>query len=149
MGASVSCTVRDYKGRSAIVTVDVTGTPTLSKAKALADFIQTHSDAKVIGYGISQNVTVENDSCDAGKYDRVYQKLVFLFSEKNGTSRRFSIPAPRDEDVDVDQEGSADVAEDINDLLKTLGATKENMRFNGSGLVSKMPKDRKVEKTGV
>lgn len=149
MGASVSCTLRDFKGKTSIVTVDVTGTPTLSKAKSLADFLITHSDAQVIGYGTSQNATVENDECDAGKYDRVEQKLVFLFSEKDGGSRRFSIPAPRDEDVDVDQEGSSDLAEDINDLLKTLGATRENMRFNGSGLVSKLPKIRKVVKTGV
>ena len=149
MGASVSCTLRDYKGKSSIVTVDVAGTPTMGKAKALADFLTTHSDAKVTGYGIAMNATVENDSVNAGKYDRVEQKLVFLFSEKDGGSRRFSIPAPRDEDVDVDQEGSSDVAEDINDLLKSLGATKENMRFNGAGLVSKMPKIRKVEKTGV
>lgn len=149
MGASVSCTVRDYKGKSATVSVDVTGTPTLANAKKLADFVRTHSDAKVIGYGCSQNTTVEDDSCDAGKYDRVYQKLVFLFSEKSGASRRFSLPAPRDEDVDVDQEGSADVAEDINDLLKTIGATRENMRFNGAGLVSKLAHERKVEKTGV
>lgn len=149
MGASVSCTLRDYKGKVSIVTVDVTGTPTLAKAKSLADFLITHSDAQVIGYGSSQNATVENDTCDAGKYDRVEQKLVFLFSEKDGSSRRFSIPAPKDEDVDVDQEGSSDLAEDINDLLKTLGATRENMRFNGAGLVSKMPKVRKVVKTGI
>lgn len=149
MGASLSCTLRDYKGTSSIVTVDVTGTPTLAKAKTLADFLTTHSDAQVIGYGASQTATVENDECDAGKYDRVYQKLVFLFSEKSGKSRRFSVPAPRDEDVDVDQEGSSDMAEDINDLLKSLGATKENMRFNGAGLVSKMPKNRKTVKTGV
>ena len=149
MGASVSCTLRDYKGKSSIVTVDVTGTPTLAKAKSLAEFLKTHSGAKVINYGTSQNETVEDDSVEAGKYDRVEQKLVFLFSEKDGSSRRFSIPAPLDGDVDVDQEGSSDMAEDINDLLKTLGATRENMRFNGSGLVSKLPKIRKVEKTGV
>lgn len=149
MGASVSCTLRDYKGKASIVTVDVTGTPTMTKAKSLADFLTTHSDAQVIGYGISQSATVENDQCDAGKYDRVEQKLVFLFSDKNGSARRFSVPAPRDEDVDVDQEGSSDLAEDINDLLKSVGATKENMRFNGAGLVSKMPKMRKTVKTGV
>lgn len=149
MGASLSCTLRDYKGKVGIVTVDVAGTPSMSNAKKLADFLTTHSDAQVIGYGISNNATVEDDECDAGKYDRVEQKLVFLFSEKSGKSRRFSIPAPRDEDVDVDQEGNSDVAEDVNDLLKTIGATKENMRFNGAGLVSKLPRVRKVVKTGV
>ena len=149
MGASISCTVRDYKGKSATVSVDVTGTPTLANAKKLADFVKTHSDAAVIGYGCSQSATVEDDSCNSGDYDRVEQKLVFLFSEKSGSSRRFSIPAPRDEDVDTDQEGSSDLAEDINDLLKSLGATKENMRFNGAGLTSKLPKMRKTQKTGV
>lgn len=149
MGASVSCTLRDYKGKSSIVTVDVTGTPTLAKAKTLADFLKTHSDAAVVGYGCSLSATVEDDSCDKGDYDRVEQKLVFLFSEKSGASRRFSIPAPRDEDVDVDQEGSSDLAKDINDLLKSLGATRENMRFNGAGLTSKLPKQRKTTKTGV
>lgn len=148
MGASLSCTLRDYKGKTSVVSVDVT-TPSMANAKKLADFLTTHSDAQVIGYGMSNNATVENDECDAGKYDRVEQKLVFLFSEKSGASRRFSIPAPRDEDVDVDQEGSSDVAEDINDLLKTIGATKEKMRFNGAGLVSKLPKVRKTVKTGV
>lgn len=149
MGASVSCTLRDYKGKTSIVTVDVTGTPSLAKAKKLCEFLETHSDAQVIGYGCSQSATIEDDKCNSGKYDRVEQKMVYLFSEKSGASRRFSVPAPRDEDVDVDQEGNSDVAEDINDLLKTLGATKENMRFNGSGLVSKVPRVRKVVKTGV
>ena len=149
MAGSIYCTVRDYKSKQGIVLIDRLTSPTLANAKKLADFIMTHSDAKVIGYGTCQSATVENDECDAGKYDRVEQKLTFLFSEKNGSSRRFSIPAPRDEDVDTDQEGSSDLAEDINDLLKTVGATKENMRFNGAGLISKMPKIRKTTKTGV
>ena len=149
MSASVSCTLRDYKGKTAIVTVDVTGTPSLTKAKKLAEFLETHSDAQVIGYSCSQAATVEDDQCNSGKYDRVEQKMVYLFSEKSGAARRFSVPAPRDEDVDVDQEGNSDVAEDVNDLLKTIGATKENMRFNGAGLVSKIPKVRKTVKTGV
>ena len=149
MAGSISCTVRDYKNRQGIIVIDRLTSPTLANAKKLADFIMTHSDAKVIGYGMSQTAIVENDECNAGKYDRVEQKLTFLFSEKNGSSRRFSIPAPRDEDVDADQEGSSDLAEDVNDLLKTVGATKENMRFNGAGLISKMPKIRKTTKTGV
>ena len=93
MSASVSCTLRDYKGKTSIISVDVTATPTLSKAKALADFLITHSDAQVIGYGCSQAATVENDECDAGKYDRDEQKLTFVFSEKDGSSRRFSSPS--------------------------------------------------------
>ena len=149
MAGSISCTVRDYKGKQAVVVVDRLAKPTLAQAKTLADFITTHSDAKVIGYAMSMSETVENDDCNAGKYDRVEQKLTFLYSCKDGSSRRFSIPAPRDEDVDTDQEGSSDMAEDINDLLKSVGATKENMRFNGAGLVSKMPKNRKTVKTGV
>jgi len=144
MGASVSCTVRDYKGKSAIITVDVAGIPTLAKAKQLADYIVIHSDAQVINYGCSQSTTLTTDSCDAGDYDRVYQKLVYLFSDMNGKSKRFSLPAPRDEDVDVDQEGAKADATAIAVLLKNIGATTGALVFNGSGLVSKIPKQRKT-----
>ena len=150
MGMSIYCTVRDYKGKTGNVTVDLPKGATMAKAKALADFIEKHSAAKVLGWGLNQNETKETGKITAGKYDRIEQKLVFLFSTKAGSSKRFSIPAPIDADVDVDQEGSSDMAEDVNDLLqKTLGAVPERMRFNGAGLVSKLPKIRKTEKTGV
>lgn len=150
MGASVYCTVRDYKNQTSIVTVDLPKTATMAKAKALADFIKDHTCAKVLGYGISQSETVNEDKVVAGKYDRVAQKLVFGFSTKAGASKRFSIPAPIDGDVDADQEGTSDLAEDVNDLLqKTLGSVSERMRFNGAYMLSKKPRNLKTEKTGV
>ena len=150
MAASVYCTVRDYKNQTSIVTVDLPKTATLAKAKSLAEWVQKHSCGEVIGYGMCQSDVLEGGSVTAGKYDRVAQKLAFLFSMKSGASKRFSIPAPIDADVDTDQEGSSDLAEDVNDLLqKTLGAVSERMRFNGSPLLSKKPRNLKTKKTGV
>ena len=150
MSGSVFCTVRDYKGQTSIVTVDLPKGATLAKGKALAEWISKHTCAKVLGYGVTQGETVDDGKITAGKYDRVAQKLTFLYSTKSGASKRFSIPAPLDADVDVDQEGTSDMAEDVNDLLqKTLGAVSERMRFNGAALLSKKPKTLKTTKTGV
>lgn len=134
---SLTCTVEDYKGQTSTVRVLVSeANATPAKAKDLADFLATHSDARVVGYGVGLDYA--NDSVSAGKYDRCLQTLRFLFEDQDGKARRFSIPAPRDEDVNVDQEPGSDVAEDVKDLLVSLGAGTAFV-YNGGGLDSRMP----------
>lgn len=135
--SAITCTVQDYKGATSTVRVIVgTANATPAKAQDLANFIATHSDAKVIGYGVALDYT--GDSTDSGKYDRVLQSLRLLYEDQDGKARRFSIPAPRDEDVNVDQEPDSDVAEDVKDLLVALGAGTA-FTYNGGGLDSRMP----------
>lgn len=133
----LSCTVEDYKGKSAVVKVQVAAaSATPAKAKTLADFIKDHSDAKVTGYGVSLDYS--GDSTSSGKYDRVLQTLSLLYEDQSGKSRRFSIPAPRDEDVNDDQEPDSDFAEDAKDLLVLIGAVT-SAAYMGGGLKSRMP----------
>jgi len=134
---ALTCTVEDYKGATSTVRVAVAvANATPAKAKDLADFLATHSDARVVGYGVALDYT--GDSTDTGKYDRVLQALRFSYEDNDGKARRFSIPAPRDEDVNDDQEPTSGLAEDVKDLLVSLGAGTAFV-YNGGGLDSRMP----------
>jgi hypothetical protein len=133
----LTCTLQDYKGKSATVKVKVpAASATVAKAKTLADTLKDHSDAKVVGYGVSLDFT--GDDVSTGKYDRVLQTLTMLYEDQDGNSRRLSIPAPRDEDVNEDQEPDSDWAEDAKDLLVSLGAVK-SATYQGGGLKSRLP----------
>lgn len=130
----LTCSVKDYKGQSATVKVRVaTAQCTIGNASKLADYIKTHSDAKVTAFGISQDAKGDNTS--AGKYDRVLQSLVYLYEDEEGNARRFSLPAPRDEDVDEDQEPDPVTAQDVQDLLNGFGLKLTT--YNGGGLRSR------------
>lgn len=142
---SATVTVQDYKGKSAVVRV--TGVSTLANAKKVADFLKTHSDAKVVSYGITMDYA--GDSTSNGKYDRVLQSLKLSFEDEAGKTRFFSIPAPADEAVDDDQEPKSDLAEDVKDLLNSLGL--KIATYNGGGINSRLPSKeaRKKVMTGI
>lgn len=142
--------VEDYKGQRASVRTMVDGD--LDDVKDVADFISTHSDAKVISYAFSVSAQYEGDSVDNGKYDRVVQKITALFSDTNETDPtkrkvRFSIPAPRDEDVNDDQELNSDVAEDLKDLLNAVRGA--DLEYRGGYLTSKKPVSVASVTTGI
>lgn len=137
MACHLTCSVEDYKGQASTVRVAVAlASATPAKAKDLADFLVTHSDARVASYGVT--IDFGGDTTDTGKYDRVLQSLRFSYEDQDGKSRRFSIPAPRDEDVNDDQEPTSGLAEDVKDLLVSLGAGTAFV-YNGGGLDSRMP----------
>lgn len=147
--ASLSCTVEDYKRQTATVRVTVpAASATPANAKKLADFIKGQSDARVVGYGVALDYT--GDSCDSGDYDRVLHTLTLLYEDQDGKARRFSIPAPSDESLNDDQEPESDLAEDVADLLKAIGAIK-SVTYNGGGLKSRLPSKeaRSKARTGV
>jgi hypothetical protein len=131
--SAATVTVQDYKGKTAVARVN--GVTTIANAKKVADFLKGHSDAKVVAYGISLDYS--GDDTSSGKYDRVLQGLKFSFEDQNGKTRYFTIPAPRDEDVNDDQEPESDVAEDVKDLLNSVGL--KIATYNGGGLNSRLP----------
>lgn len=143
---TATVTMKDYKGQTS--TIRIPGVTTLAKAKQIADWIKGHTDAAVVGYGVSMGYA--GDSTDTGKYDRVLQALRLLFKDELGKTRSFSIPAPRDEDVNDDQEPISDLPEDVMDLLKAVGAAK-TLTYEGGGLRSRLPRSeaRSREVTGV
>lgn len=133
----LTCTVRDYKGKTGVVKVRVpSAKATIPLAGELADLIEQRSDAAVVGFGLS--LDAKGGETDSGKYDRVYQRLVYLFEDENGLSHRFSIPAPRDEDVNEDQEPDSESANDVGDFMETVGWP--GIVYHGGGLVSRSPR---------
>jgi len=139
----------DYKGQRSHSRLEVKDKKAV---EGVVSFLKGHSDAKVISASYSEPVAVPEDNTDPGKSDRVAQKLVGLYkTQPTDTSLskavRFSIPAPRDEDIDKDQEMDSDVAEDLKDMLQT--ATGKKLRFYGGYLTSKRPHSLKNKMTGV
>ena len=140
----LTCSVTDYLGKSAVIKVRVKSAQcTIANASKLADYVKEHSAARVTTFGLSQDA--KGDSTDSGKYDRVLQSLVYLYEDKEGQTRRFSLPAPRDEDVNVNQEPDSDTAEDVKDLLNGFGLNIDI--YNGGGLRSRTPKKEARVKT--
>lgn len=147
---SLNVSLRDYKGKTGAMSIDVpVAKATIANAKKVAEWAVTHSDAKVVGYGITKRWT--GDETDRGEFDRCLQRLEFSYEDKFGKTRRLGYPAPRDEDVDEDQEPLGDVAEDFKDLLVSVGALQTPVSYNGGGIVSRLPKKgaRKTAMTGV
>jgi hypothetical protein len=146
---SLNVSLSDYKGKAGICKVRVPiAKATDANAKKIADFLKTHSDARVTSYGITKDY--DGDTVDSGKYDRCLQRLVMFFEDEKGQNRSFSIPAPRDEDVDDDQEPTSDLPEDVKDLLVSVGAVS-SVVYNGGGMRSRVPSKqaRKKIMTGV
>ena len=145
---TLTCTVEDYKGKNATCRVSSTDA-TIAKALIMAEYIKTHSDAKVKSYGLTLDYA--GDSVDSGKYDRVLQGLRYIYEKADGKTLLFTLPAPRDEDVDVDQEPDSDTAEDLRDMLVSVSACTSAAVFQGGGLNSRLPKkeSRKKATTGV
>lgn len=142
-------TLRDFKGRTGTMKVaNCRSSLTMANAKSFAEFVAEHSDAQVVGYGIHESH--DGDSADNGKYDRVLQGLKMLYIQEFGNKPTgITLLAPRDEDVDEDQEAVSDFAEDMKDALVAL--TGQSYTFNGSGIVSRTPgsMERKRVLTGV
>lgn len=145
LGDVATVTLEDSSGNVATVKVsDITNG--ISSAKAIADYMATHSDARVISYGISLAYT--GDSTDEGDYDQVAQKMVYLFKDANTRKTlRFSVPAIRDEDVTTRQQATSDAAEDVKDLLQ--GQTGKTLVYRGGYLSSRNPGDLDTALTGV
>lgn len=132
----LTCTVRDYKGKTGTIKIKVPNAKaTLAKAGELADLIEQRSDAAVVTFGVS--LDAKGGQTNPGKYDRVYQRLIYLFEDENGLAHRFSIPAPRDEDVNDDQEPDSESANDVGDFLEGVGWL--GIIYHGGGLVSHTP----------
>ena len=133
---TLTSTVQDYKGKTATVKVIVPAAKaTLANAKKIAEFLEDYSCAAVVGYGVALGYS---DDTITGKYDRVLQSLTLLFENADGRSVRFSIPAPKDGNVNDDQEPDSDVPEDVKDLLVAVGASTSFI-YNGGGLKSRLP----------
>lgn len=137
MTGTLYATLRDYKGKTAVSSIEVAA-PTMENAKKLADFLNTHSDACVLAYGISQKDVIAADSAINGPYDRVYQRLQLMFLDvATNDARRFSIHAPDKDGMEEDQEATAALVTAAKTLLSDIGAITSTTTYNGSALISR------------
>ena len=137
MTGTLYATLRDYKGKTAVSSIEVAA-PTMENAKKLADFLNAHSDACVLAYGITQKDVIAADSAINGPYDRVYQRLQLMFLDvATNDARRFSIHAPDKDGMEEDQEATAALVTAAKTLLSDIGAITSTTTYNGSALISR------------
>jgi hypothetical protein len=145
---TLTVVVEDAKGKSAQTRIPFVNDADLDKAEDFANFIETHSDAKVTSYGISMEY---EGTIDEGDYDMVKQKLKMLMRRTDITGNRhsLSIPAPRDEDVDTYQQATSDFAEDFLDFMELVTGSRPD--YHGGALASKLPGSGELsrETTGI
>lgn len=147
--------VMDAFGQYSTVKLDQLGDLLeIGEVENLRSFIDAHSNAKVVAYGISDVTLIDatgffSDDTDKGSYDAINQRLVFHFKDAD-TGRRlsFSIPAPINGDVDTDQQPKASVAKDVRAKIAELTSREEaDLHYLGGGLRSKVPPiDRRRKK---
>lgn len=139
--------VQDAFGQTATIQMDQFGDAfELNELDNFKQFIETHSDAKVIAAGISEVRLYDAsgawaDSTDKGNYDSIRQRMIFHFRDAD-TGRRFSfsIPAPRNEDLGPDQQPKGAVAAAVRKKIAELTGREEgDLHYLGGGLRSKVP----------
>lgn len=138
--------VQDFKGQTATMQLgDLGDAFEINEIANLKDFIETHSDAKVVAFGVSEVTLLDAsglfaDDTDKGNYDTVKQRAVFHFRDAD-TGKRFSftIPAPRNEDFEADQQPKASVAKAVRDKIAELTSREAaDLHYLGGGLRSKV-----------
>ena len=149
--------VQDAFGQTATMQLDQLGDAfEINEIGNLTSFIETHSDAKVVAYGISQVQLLDAsglfaDGTDKGNYDSIRQRAIFHFRDADtGKRLSFSIPAPRNEDFDADQQPKASVAKAVRNKIAELTSREEvDLHYLGGGLRSKVaPIDQRRKKVG-
>lgn len=139
--------VEDAFGQTGTVKLEHLGDALeLNEIGNLKSFIEEHSDAKVIRYGVTKSAYINArgwgaDETDPGKYDSVAQRLKFNFMDQDGGFFSFSIPAPRDEDLSDNQQPKGSVAKAVLDKIAELTSREaDDLHYLGGGLVSKVQK---------
>ena len=138
--------VQDAFGQTATMQLDSFGDVLeLNEIANLKGFIETHSDAKVVAMGVSEITLLDAsglfaDGTDKGNYDSIRQRAVYHFRDADTGKRfSFSIPAPRNEDFDADQQPKASVAKVVRDKIAELtGREAADLHYLGGGLRSKV-----------
>lgn len=138
--------VQDAFGQTATMHLENLGdTFEINEIGNLKDFIETHSDAKVVAYGVSEVMLLDAsglfaDDTDKGNYDSIRQRAVFHFRDADtGKRLSFTIPAPKNEDFDADQQPKASVAKAVRDKIAELTSREAvDLHYLGGGLRSKV-----------
>ena len=152
---SATITLLDRWGQTAKVTIKKFGDAL--QINDLNDFkngIETHSDAKVIAMSVTETTVLDAsgffaDNTDKGKYDSVEQKAKYIFKDADtGGIVTFSVPAPREEDIDDDQQPKIAAANAIKALIAEVTSREAaDLLYLGGGLRSDVPPAQQRRKT--
>lgn len=144
---SATITVLDRWGQTSKVTLKKFGDAL--GVNDLGDFIngiEAHSDAKVIGASVTETTVRDAsgffaDNTDKGKYDSVEQRAKYIFKDADtGGIVTFTVPAPREADIDDDQQPKIAAANAIKALIaEVTGREAVDLLYLGGGLTSNVP----------
>ena len=127
-------TVQDKEKRMA--TIIVQGCKDSTSAQAIADFINTHSAAGVLQWKFIEGDMYESTPA-SGKYNSIDQQNLLLFTDAEGFSVRFSLPAPDESTLSAAQETTADFAGLVSALLHQHTSLPE-LAYNNGGLTAQI-----------
>jgi len=145
--ADLIIVLADRLGQYKQVRIDI-GANTANVAAFLTAY-KTYTDAKVMSYSVVTETVVADDDFAEGTFDLVDEVMRTTWKLPTGEIVSFSVPAPKDEAVDADEDLTSDAAEDWGDALKTLLGVA-NIQFRGGRLYRKgSNRPKKLLQTGV
>jgi hypothetical protein len=138
----------DREGDFKTTRLDV-GSAAIGLIESFVTFVKSSTDAKLMSYTVVTEVVVPDDDFSDGNHDLVDQVLISTWKLPDGTVKRVSMPAPKDESLDANEDMSSDAAEDYGDALKALFGVA-NVQFRGGRLYRKASdRPKKLVQTGV
>jgi hypothetical protein len=145
--ADLICTFADREGDFKTTRIDI-GSNTANVA-GWVTFVKSSTDAKLMAYSVVTETVVADDDFSAGDHDLVDEVLISTWKLPDGSIKRVSMPAPKDESLDENEDMSSDAAEDYGDAIKTLFGVA-NVQFRGGRLYRKASdRPKKLVQTGV
>jgi len=144
--ADLIIVLADRLGQYKQVRIDI-GTNSANVAAFLTAY-KTYTDAKVMSYSVVTETVVADDEFSEGTFDLVDEVMKTTWKTPTGGIVSLSVPAPKDEVVDADEDLTSDAAEDWGDALKTLLGVA-NIQFRGGRLYRKgSNRPKKLLQTG-
>ena len=135
--------VRDKLGKTGTMKVECNSACTMSKVSDFADWLKTHTDAAVIGYGLHMGVS--GDSTTEGKYNLVTSGLALLYLDNaTGKSVRGTVLAPAEQDISDKEQPNSNFAKDYRQELEKLNG--KSLTYNGGGVKARLPKSEARDK---
>lgn len=145
--ADLIITLADRLGKFKQVRIDV-GANSANVAAFMTAY-KSYTDAKVMGYSVVTETVVADDDFSAGTFDLTDEVMKETWKLPTGKVFQLSIPAPKSEIVDDDEDLTSDAAEDHGDALKTLFGVAD-IQFRGGRLYRKASnRPKKLVQTGV
>lgn len=128
----VHITLKDFEKRQS--TIVILGCKDKSAALNIAKFIDDRSAAAVVQWAYVERENYAG-ALQEGNYDSVDQQNLLLFTDSEGFSLRFTLPAPQNDTLDEAQDATDTFAGEVLTLLES-NTVLSSLLYQGGGLTA-------------